>query len=371
VKLVPRVRFDDDGLTFGAQEELDDEARKRPIFTLEEAWVGGRFGAIDAVIGKQIFAFGTADLLNPTDVLNPVDYTDLIDSEKIGVFALDASVHPLDELELRAILIPTFTPSRLPLENERFSPIPPGGIFVEGPGGLLGPIEVARRKIPDGKDALQAAFRISGSVRGWDLSATYVTGFNRLPVLVPENLAAPPFVKLRPEFDRIHMFGGDFATTFDLPLFGEIEAHGEAAQFFTQGGRDDDYLQFVLGTRYTFADPVIGKETNLTLEYAGEVVNGHRTEKDVLSAGAFTRAFKSAVLSRLVWKPIGRLELSTTFAWIAHGPDSIYLNPEARYEFGAHTKIVAGADILEGTRKSFFGQFDEDDRMYLSLKLTF
>ena len=45
--------------------------------------------------------------------------------------------------------------------------------------------------------------------------------------------------------------------------------------------------------------------------------------------------------------------------------------PEARYELGAHTRIAAGVDVLGGSRNGFFGQFAEDDRVFLSLKLTF
>jgi hypothetical protein len=375
VKVVPRVRVDDDRLSYSTQEELEDERTRRPVFTFEEAVVAGHFGAFDVALGKQIFAWGTGDIVNPTDVVNPVDYTDLIDSEKIGVFALDASLYPGADTRLRLILEPTFTPARLPLAGHRFSLLPPDGIFLPPPPPLtspIGPLAVGERDLPeDGLPGFAAAFRASTTLGGWDVSATYYAGVNHLPNFQVRPLGAAPFASITPVYDRIHMVGLDFATTFTPPVLGEIQAHGEAAQFLTEGGRDDDYAQYVLGIEKNFSDPVFEKEAMLVLEYAGQIIEVARSRTDIIPATQFARAFTNAVLARLTWKPIEHLELLGTMAAIVESPQSYYFRPEVRYELGTHTKIAAGFDFMTGSRSGFFGQFAEDDRFFLSLKLVF
>lgn len=374
VKVVPRVRVDDDGLSYSTQQELEDEKKRRPVFTLEEAHVGAHFGAVDVTVGKQIFAWGTGDIVNPTDVMNPVDYTDLLDSEKIGIFAVDASVYPTEETRLRLVLAPTFTPSRLPIAGKRFSLLPPEGLFFPAPPPLnqVGPIGVDRSDLPpDGLEAFQAALRASTTISGVDLALTYYAGVNRLSNLQVRALGAPPFVTLTPVFDRVHMFGGDFATTTTVPLLGEIQVHGEVAQFVTEGSRDDDYLQYVIGLEKNASDPLFEKELSFILEHAAEWIEVHRKRTDIIPATKFARAFTDALLGRVTWKPVEHLELLMTAVAIIESPQSWYFRPEARYELGAHTKIAAGLDILRGSQSGFFGQFAEDDRFFLSLKLTF
>ncbi|HVY61034.1 MAG TPA: DUF1302 family protein, partial [Planctomycetota bacterium] len=373
--VVPRVRVDDDGLAEGAQDTFEERQLHRPIFTLEEGWLLGRFGSLDVKLGKQIFAWGTGDILNPTDVVNPVDYSDLIDSEKIGVPAADAALYIGESSRVRLVLVPTYTPSRLPPEGHRFSPLPPGGVFFPAPtpSGVIGPVPVADRDFPartpeDAQIALRGSTTVQVLDRGFDLSATYWYGWNRLPVLTIDP-RADPFVpvELTPRYDRIHMIGADVSTTVS-----DFEVHAEGAQFLTEGERDDDYLQYVVGSHYTRGDILAAKdELRLILEYAGEWVTHHAKDEDVITASSFSRAFESAVLGRVAYKPIEHLELQTTVAFLVKKPTSAFIQPQASYELGSHTKIKAGFDILEGNDDSFFGQYDKEDRFWMSLKLSF
>ncbi len=367
--LVPRVWIDSGGLSHGAQEKFEDSAEQRPSFTFEEGWVLGAFESFDAKVGKVIVAWGTGDLVNPTDIVNPVDYTDLLDSEKIGVPGTDASYFIGEETRLRLVVVPTFTPSRLPPAGERFNPVPPEGIFLPTPIGPVGPVPVGHRDLPARTfENAQAALRASSTVEGFDLSATYFTGFNDLPVLTidPTGDPASPIV-LTPRFDRIHMFGGDMSTTL-----GDFELHAEAAQFVTEGDRDDDYLQYVFGTNWSRGDLLIGKDQlTVILEYTGEWVTKDATAENVIPATGFARAFTGAVLGRVTYRPIAGLELQATAALIVDGDENIYVRPEATYEFGSHTKHNVGLDLLSGPRGTFFGQFRDEDRFTVSFKVSF
>jgi hypothetical protein len=367
--LLPRLRFDNGALTEGTQDQWEEKQVKRPSFTLEEATLGGSLGSFDLKLGKQIFSWGTADLWNPTDVLNPVDFTDLLDSEKIGVPSADISFYPEDETRLRLIALPTFTPARIPLPLERWNPIPPGGIFFVTPLGEVGPVPFARRDLPARTgENLQLAGRASTTLAGFDLSATYIYGRNDLPSYTLDPRADPLVpVEITPRYDRYHMLGADASTTV-----WELELHGEAAHFTTEGDRDDDYLQYTAGGRWTGGDLALAKdELRIILEFASEWVTREGAGASSLSGTAFARAFRSAVLHRIAYKPFAQLEFQGTFAAVLWGEENFYVRPEVSYELGSHTKLRAGFDILAGPRDTFFGGFAGEDRFWLSFKLSF
>jgi hypothetical protein len=61
------------------------------VLDVKEAVLTFRPQAVEISLGKQIFAWGTADAFNPTDNLNPWDAMDPIDNEKMGVYSSAAA----------------------------------------------------------------------------------------------------------------------------------------------------------------------------------------------------------------------------------------------------------------------------------------
>jgi hypothetical protein len=47
------------------------------------------------------------------------------------------------------------------------------------------------------------------------------------------------------------------------------------------------------------------------------------------------------------------------------------IRPKVAYDFTDHVVVTAGIDILEGSPRSFFGQFDTNDRIYVEFKYSF
>jgi len=369
IVIAPRVKVDSDELSRGYQDTFVESQTLRPTFAFEELTVGAGFGSFDVKVGKMIVSWGTGDLWNPTDVVNAVDFIDFLDSEKIGVPAADMSFYPTDETRLRLLVIPAFTPSRTPPIGKRFNPVPPEGLFVPTPGGPVGPVPIAERDLPDGTaENVQLAGRASTTIAGLDLSGTYVYGWNDLATFTIDPTGDPLVpLQVTPRYDRYHMFGGDIATTLWV-----FEVHAEAGQFVTEGNRDDDFLQYLVGGRYTTGDVLTAKdEVRFIVEFASEWVTREASAANAVSGSGFARAFKNTVLNRIAYKPFNELEIQGTVAAILYGPDSFYFRPEASYDIGAHTKIRAGFDLMGGPKSSFFGSYSGEDRFWLSLKLTF
>src|SRR5204863_8836647 len=109
VRLVVDVRKDDDDLTDGVTFQIQEKNRRRSILDVKEAVLALRAGPLETTIGKQIFAWGTADAFNPTDNLNAYDYLDVIDNEKIGVYAAALRVTAA-ATSATVVVVPVFTP---------------------------------------------------------------------------------------------------------------------------------------------------------------------------------------------------------------------------------------------------------------------
>jgi hypothetical protein len=160
------------------------------------------------------------------------------------------------------------------------------------------------------------------------------------------------------------MIGADVTTVF----FEEWIVNAEMAQFVTDGGRDDDYLLFVLGLRRAFYP--FDRELTAIIEYVGEWVQRAADDPNVI-ASPFQRIFANAALARLTFTPIEHLDVQVTGAVLLDGPESFYLQPEVRYALGNYTRITAGFDLFAGPDDTFFGILDADSRFYLMLKLAF
>jgi len=230
VKLVGEVQGDTDGDASGVNFEIPDTDPHRRVVSLREGTVSLRWAPVDVTVGKQFYAWGTADAYNPTDYINPYDYLDVLDSDKMAVYSVAARLRG-GPTSLVAVVVPFFTPSRLPERGSRWAPPPPAGFNAV----------VDERELPN-RDlaAVQVATRLRTTLGGWDLSASYYHGFESVPEFrasTVEGASGARIPRLTPVFPRIDAVGTDFSTAI-----GGIEVHGEGAvRLVEENGRDDRF----------------------------------------------------------------------------------------------------------------------------------
>ncbi|GIW71732.1 MAG: hypothetical protein KatS3mg102_1274 [Planctomycetota bacterium] len=360
--LAPELLLDDGALGRGVQRELVDRAERRPILGLEEGYLAASWGEFDLRLGERIYGWGTGDLFNPTDFINPLDYSDLFDSEKIGVPALEAVWWPGGgDTSVMVLWLPWFVPARLPPPGERFLPVPPEQ------QALLAARRLPARTLANSELALRIKTTLFGDL---DVSLTLFRGFHRLPNLVVRPAASDPFFQLVPVFDRRVVLGADFAKPLAFAPLEGVVLNGELAQVITEGGRDDDFLTWAIGARRTWYP--FDRQLTVFLQYVGEWVTHRASDPDVVPViQRLQRAFASSLLGRVRLEPIEQLELTLTGALLLDGPDSWYVRPEASYKIGTHTRIRGGLDLAGGQEQGFFGLFEDDQRLFLELTLSF
>lgn len=361
---------------FAAVELRVDQAdRARDRTFLDEAYVDLFFGDFDIRVGKQIYAWGRADGINPTDNLTVWDYSDVLDTddEQIGQVSIRTDYY-FGPWTLEGVLVPSFTPSVLPRGDSRwFPPLPGGAPDPALPGGAR-TITFADPLLPDeGLESFQYALKLTGSGGGWDYSVSWFDGFNDLPALrvigpVSSPSAAAGMI-VEQSYHRRRTIGADFATAI-----GKLGAHGEAAYYITEDWRgldpaiDDPYLQFVLGGDYTIRDLLPDKDLFLLLEWVQEVQVPDRNGTYRLTD--LNHLFRKSLFARA---DLGLGEFAKlTLEGVANfATDDWWLRPGFWWSAADALEIVGRVDLLYGPDDSFFGLFRDNRRAQVRVKYSF
>jgi len=355
VFVAPEVSWDSGELSAGVLDERDAGGERRPIFHFREAYVEWRDGGWQVRAGMQVFSWGTAEGLNPTDNLNPRDYLDLVANEKIPVGSLAATYYLSDFTWLEGVVVPYFIPSRFAERRGRWGFLrgfPPLPLDYELPETTLGNAQVG--------------LRAHTSVGGWDVSLSYYDGYYDLPRPVPVAGAFGVPLAVRMCYDRVRVGGVDFATTV-----GDFGIHGELAHTWTVGGRDDSYLQYALGFDYTFADILPGQNLRLVVEWAGVHITDRGSRPGGLPVVRVERELDGALLGKATYEFSEVLKAEVKLAADLKGADNYYVQPSITYDLTDSLRLKAGADFLAGSGRTLFGRFGGNDRFFVVLDYYF
>jgi len=144
---------------------------------LSATLTGGGF-TLDA--GKQFIRWGKTDIVTPTDRFAPRDFLNVIDNEFLAMTALRGAAQVGDDT-FEAVWSPRFTPSRIPLLDERWTVVPPAAAAI--------PLVDAGAPLPSGSEA---GVRWSHVGRAIEYSLSYFDGFNHLPAIRSDINPTPP-----------------------------------------------------------------------------------------------------------------------------------------------------------------------------------
>lgn len=360
-KVIVEARKDDQDDARDFSVQIPETEKHRSVLDVKEAVLRLRGGPVEVSLGKQIYAWGTADAYNPTDLVNPYDDLDFVDNEKIGVWSASARF-TLGPATLTTVVVPVFTPSRVPLRDTRWTPAPPPGFVAV----------VDNRELPSQDvDAMQYAVRLRGTVTGWDLSVSYYDGFKAVPelrrsfVVVAPGLEIP---RLTPVFTRMRAPGFDWSTTF-----GKLELHGEGLfRFVVDNGRDDRFLA-ISGVNYPWDEPGVRWMESVTfiVEYAREVVLATRDRTILADNLLLGSAFREALIGRIEVKLTEDTRVKLTEIVDLARPTSHYTQIKLTHRFTDAWSVETGLDILTGSGQSFWGRWGDNDRVFLFARYLF
>jgi hypothetical protein len=347
--------------TSGFSTRLDlfhDAVEGRARLDLREGYLDLSLGKFVLRAGRQLLTWGTGDLVFVNDVF-PKDWVALLSGApveylKLGVDALNLSFHP-GPFAFQVVLIPFFAPDRTPTPDLLvfYSPLPPGT-----------PAETVRPS-PQRKN-LEAAFRLYGTYGGYDLALYAYRGFFRSPGARFDPAAG----KATFFYPELGVYGASLQGALLNGLLALESGFCDSRQDRdgTDPAIENPHLRFLAGYQRAF-----GADFTLGLQYYGERIRHYGAYQQALPPGFTvrdqTRSYFTVRLTQLLKYQTLRLSL---FAFYSPTEEDYYLIPEVRYSFSDELWGAIGGNLLGGKRgTSFFGQFDQNDNLYLTLRYGF
>jgi hypothetical protein len=342
---------------------------------------------LDVTIGRQRIAWGTADVINPTDNLNPYDLEDILDfGRHRGSDAINLQYYLNNDFSLQGVFVPFFQPANLPV-----------GIFsgslnssMEMPAGIILKDYTDTVLMPGYNlaESTTAGFRFKGFLRGVDFSVSYVWGRDGLPfntrnTIVPVDTLGGVNVNAQLSYERNHIIGADLATSI-----AGIGLWAEAAVFIPENDvimsndvsalfpmlpdpvvidslilEAKPYLKFVVGGDYYFAEG-----SYLNFQYIHGFI--HERGKEALNDYFFIRYDKGFFNDKLKISPLSGAFIVTDWKNISENYAFAYM-PEIIYKATVNSEISVSVVLFDGKGDNLFSNMKDFDMFMFKLKYAF
>ena len=247
--------------------DLDDRGAMRPRLSLRRLSATFTHGPFTIDAGKQFIRWGKADIINPTDRFAPRDFLNVVDTEFLAVTGVrGVAQHGAETFE--AVWLPRFTPSRVPLLDQRWTAVPADAAAI--------PLRDAGANLPEGSET---GLRWGHVGAGFEYSLSFSNGFNHLPNIGQVGQLGTPVITLMRTYPAIRTYGGDAA----IPTRW-FTLKGEAAYFTSSTPLTDDYVLFVVQLERQTGEWVI------VAGYAGEAITARRSTLSFAPDRGMTRS---------------------------------------------------------------------------------
>ena len=323
--------------------DIGDRRTLRPALSVRRLAATLARGPVTIDIGKQFIRWGKTDILTPTDRFAPRDFLNVIDAEFLPVSGVrgvvQAGAHAVD-----VVWVPVFTPSRIPLPNQRWAPAPADfpSIALAGSGAV----------IPEGS---QAGIRYSRIADRVEYSVSLFNGFNHLPNIAAAPGPRPGQFNLVRRYPSMRSYGGDAA----MPArWFTVKAE---ASYFTSGTpATDDYVLYVIQLERQSG------EWLLVGGYAGELVTARRAT----TAFAPDRGLTRSIVARAAYTIDPNRSVAFEGAARQNGR-GVYSKVEYSQARGQHWRVTVGAVLVGGSSADFLGQYRRNSHLVLALRYSF
>jgi hypothetical protein len=337
--------------------DVSDRGVRRPRLSLRRLTATLTHGPFTLDAGKQFIRWGKADIINPTDRFAPRDFLNVVDTEFLAVTGLrGVAQHGADTFE--AVWVPRFTPSRVPLLDQRWTAVPAEAASV--------PLVDAGAALPSGAET---GLRWGHVGDGLEYSLSFFNGFNHLPNIaasttlnaeIAEKIcsacsASSAFVEIRREHPAIRTYGADAV----LPTKW-FTIKGEAAYFTSSTPLTDEYVLYVVQLERQTGEWVI------VAGYAGEATTLRRSTLLFAPDRGMTRAIVARASYTI--DPVRSLAVETAVRQNGAGVYGKFEYSQAR---GQHWRATVTGVGIGGHSDDFLGQYHRNSHLSAALRYSF
>lgn len=331
--------------------DTGDRGVRRSKVSLRRATATIAYRKLTVDVGKQFIRWGKTDILNPTDRFAPRDFLNVIDTDLLPVTGVRAVARARAEDAIDVVWLPRFTPSRIPLLNQRWTVVPAGApqLRIVDAGAVL----------PTGSQAGVRWSHIGGRL---EYSVSFFDGFNHLPdidAVVRPVLTARgqmvPEVDVTRIYPDIRSYGADVA--MPTPW---LTLKGEVAYFTSSSSTTDEYVLYVIqAERQTGEWVLVGG-------YAGEAVS----ERRAAASFAPDRGLTSSVVGRASYTIDPNRSVAFETA-IRRNLSGAYGRAEYSQAYGQHWRTTVTGVVIGGEPDDFLGQYRRNSHLSLVLRYSF
>lgn len=322
---------------------------------INEAYLTFKHEDTQIRLGRQIFSWGRADRINPSDFLGAKNLTQLVtddEQQRLGVDAIKLT-QSFSNISVNLVHAFRFTPTR--------SLLPPA---------------VNRQAVDvQTEKASQQALRLDWNHEGLDGSLTYFDGLEKNPYLALD----PARGSVVRTYSRIRALAADFATSINkVGLRGEVamirhRAPALADAYFTRGST----LYSVLGVERELPD-----WCNLNLQYIYRLERPRQSPASaplpVLGELALVQGLVdfapdhvNHALSLRLAKNFLNDRMQTELVLLHNLRRHDYaVRPRLVFDWTDNTKLSIGADLFRGKTDSVFGSIRNNSVFFVELGYT-
>lgn len=320
-----------------------DRGLQRPAFSIRRLsllWYRGNW-TVEA--GKQFISWGKTDILNPTNRFTPRDFTNVAQTENLGVTAARAT-YTTGSDSFDFVWSPFLTPSRAPLLNQRWAVRP------EQAAGI--PLDDLGARYPGGS---QFGFRWNHIGDGYEASLVLYEGSNYMPLFEATPLEGVPLVQVQRFYPNLRLIGADVVKP--LPWF---TLKAEAAYYASNTAQADEYGLYVIQL-----ERLVGEWTFIG-GYIGEMITRERDPFDFAPDRGLARSFVGRAgytigpRSSMSFEAAGREDL-----------DGGYGKAEYSRLLSDAVRFTASYALFRGKPTDFFGQYRRNSHFMLKFRYSF
>ena len=325
--------------------DLDDRGLLRPAFSLRSLQMTLHKGHFTADLGKQFIHWGKADILNPTDRFAPRDYLNVVASEPLAVFGARVNVE-YKGTSADLVWTPRFTPSRMPLIDQRWALLPPGAApDVQNAGTMF----------PGGG---QYGARIDHIGKGYEISASVFEGYNHLPLLIPVFNPVSQALYVQRFYPKIRTYGMDAAIPLSVFTLKTEAAFFDSRETSSNMPRSDTYMLWVAQLERQIHQWMIAAG------YAGQTIFDLRYPIYFDPERGLTKT----ILAKAVYNPDAPSSVSLETA-IRQDGQGVFSTLEYSRLLATHWRLIGGITVITGVRNDFLGEYRRNS--FGSLKIRY
>ncbi len=332
-------------------------------FGLREAWLDLYAGNFDFRIGKQQIIWGKAEGVFITDVVSPKDLREFLlpdfDEIRTGVTAFKTN-YRFGNSTVEAVWTPVFTPTIMPEAGSLWEPqinFPVVPAWDNSTSTITPSIENSEVFLRYSLMASAFDFELTGGYFFYDDPALHLT-----KQIDPMSMQLTGLT-VRPEYHRVSMAGGSFsAPVGPFILRGEGAFYSgrhfqTAAPEYSDATVEKDNLHYMAGIDYSIGGFKLS--TQFIQEHLLDYEEGIKNEE---FDNTMTFLVKKDFLREQLWLEV--------FAYVGLNESDALIRPKVTYSFADGFEIISGANIFTG-QTGRFGQYDENDMVFLKFKYSF